>query len=126
MQQNSLGSNLPIDAISAAHQYKKIPATDKNSVELIGTVLGGAGITACGVPVFTVGLRVGNQILFAQCAGPSMYTTCGRFAVGQRVRLQGALAQVPDSTTPGFNPCDISTWQRVVPLGSFVATKSLK
>jgi hypothetical protein len=114
------------DAYAAVFAAKRVPAADKNSVDMVGKVLGGAGISACGVPVFTIGLLVGNQILFAQCAGASMYTTCGRFSVGQRVHLQGLLAQVPDTTTPGFDPCDPSTWQRVVPLNAFAALKSVR
>jgi hypothetical protein len=120
-------SNAAADAYAAVFAAKKVPAADKNSVDVVGRVVGGAGVTLCGVPVLTIRLQVGGQAVFGQCAGASMYSTCGHFSLGQRVHLQGVLAQVPDVTTPGFDPCDPSTWQLLLPgVGTFVATKSVK
>jgi hypothetical protein len=115
-----------MDVYAAAFASKKVPAGDKNTIDVVGKVVGGAGVTVCGVPVLTIRLQAGNQAVFAQCAGASMYSTCGRFKINQRVHLQGLLAQVPDPTTPGFNPCDQSTWQLLlVGVGTFTATKSV-
>jgi hypothetical protein len=113
--------------ITAAAQ---VPKSDKNTAELIGTVVGIDVVTTeCGVTATVVALQVKKGLAFAPhlpiCTG-SLVGPCAALRIGQRVKVQGILAPLPDVDQPGFNPCDINTWDFFIPAFGFGVTKITK
>jgi hypothetical protein len=110
---------------------KAVPRSDKDTVELIGTVAEAYSITdpCSGNPVRVVWVTSRAAPLNpvgGGCAGPS-FSACASLKPGQRVRLQGILLTLPDPTTPGFNACDPGTWfLPQAPLQTFLVTKVTK
>jgi hypothetical protein len=109
---------------------KKVPGTDKSSGELIGTVAGVTGASACGVQEAIIVLNVKGVYPVpapeaAVCVG-GILPQCVALHAGQRVRLLGQIYAIPDLTTPGVDPCDFSTWQFLLPVFGFRVTQVIK
>lgn len=103
---------------------KAVPRTDKASVDVVGQILAGQVVTdyqCSGNSVLFLLIRVNGNPVTAICNN----SACGSLRAGQRVRLQGGLISIPNPDSPGFNPCDPSTW--VPGLSNiFVATKIIR
>jgi len=100
---------------------KAVPRTDKATADVVGQILAGQVVTdyqCSGNSVLFLLIRVSGNPVTAICST----SACSSLRVGQRVRLQGGLISIPNTDSPGFNPCDTSTW--VPGLSNiFVATK---
>jgi len=113
---------------------KAVPRKDKALIDIIGTVYSvsapissNCGNPGLGAPVTFVNVvSLGSPLRYVGigCAGPTL-GACLALRPGQRVRIQGTMALMPDFTREDFNPCDINTWflPEVPALNVLVATK---
>lgn len=113
---------------------KAVPRKDKALVDINGTVYSvsepisaDCGNPALGAPVTFVNVySTGSPLRYIGigCAGPTL-GICLSLRPGQRVRIQGTMALMPDFTREDFDPCDINTWflPEVPTFDVLVATK---
>lgn len=126
-------SSLSAAAFASSSQPAKaaVPKADKATGELIGTVAEVRELgSICGIQSVIVWVVTTKPYNFpvsaaAVCAGNTL-SSCRSLVPGRRVRLQGVISPAPDSTTPGFSPCDPGTWEFITPSYGFGVTKVFK
>jgi hypothetical protein len=133
--------NASVDRVTASASVdrepleKAVSSKDKATIEMIGTVysvslVDSGCVGALGSPVAFVTLYSKAAPLGwvgVGCAGGTLGPCLG-LTPGKRVRIQGSAALMPDVNAPGFDPCNVDTWQlpEVGSLNVLIATKITK